>query len=114
MGLKKFAKYLGGRLRLDEFDKYFLGALFVIIIFLIFMGIFEAFFRFTLLTDILNNQLEWISRKFSVPLNQDKLFSFSIDAFDILSFFIIFITLFVIMLGWSINKLIKLKFKRKK
>ena len=113
-GIKKFVKYLWRRLRLDEFDKYFIGALFVIIIFLIFIEIFETFFGFTFLTDILNNQLEWISRKFSVPLTQDKLFSFSVDAFDILSFFIIFIILFIIMIGWPIKKLIKSRFKRNK
>ena len=98
--MKKFVRFLWNRL--DDFDKYILRMGLIFIIILIFIGIISP--------NILDNPLEWISKTFSVPITQEKIFSFNLDALDILFFFIIFI----IILGWAINKLVKLKFKRKK
>ena len=98
--IKKFTDFFWGEL--DEFSKYFIGMMLIVLAFLTFIHML-SFFGFTFLSNILNSQTEWVSNKFSVPIVTDKYFS--IDAIDILLIFIILIILF----GWGIKSLIKLK-----
>ena len=98
MRLKKFVRFLWNRL--DKFDKYFISTGLIVAILVFIIGI--------LYPNILNSQLEWISKAFSVPITKDKFFS--IDASDIVFFFIIFI----IILIWPIDKLIRSRFKNNK
>ena len=102
--IKKFTDFFWGEL--DEFSKYFIGMMLIVATLLALIHIL-SFFGFTFLSNILISQTEWISIKFSVPIVKDKLFS--TDATDILVLF----TILIILFGWGINKLIKLKSTRK-
>ena len=84
--IKEFWRKLKKRWNnLEEFDRYFYSMLMIIIVVLIFAGVFfqEGF----------GNLLKWISEAFSVPFAQEKYFQ--LDAQGILFLFIIFIVLLV-------------------
>ncbi|MBI4116234.1 hypothetical protein HY449_00650 [Candidatus Pacearchaeota archaeon] len=102
-GLKeKFGRLLQDRL--SDFEKYFIG---VLLIFLT-IGIIESLFGFSILSNFLNNQLEWISKVFLVPISAEG--KSGIDSRIILLIFIILFAAIVAL----IFKILKSKIKNKK